>query len=85
MAPRVAITAAQARTALADDLPGTWQKLCAGDSAVLPLRAFDGSGFGRPFAAQIWREAESSEDDPALRILGPHGRLLDALCRAVHE
>jgi len=85
VAPRVAITAVEARTALGDDLGGTWQQLCAGASAVGPVATFDASGFGAPFAAPIWREAETAEDDPALRILGPHGRLLEALCRTVHE
>ena len=35
-------------------------------------------------AAQIWREAYTPEDDPALRILGPHGRLLDGVALEAH-
>ena len=74
-----AITATAARTALGDDVPTTWQRMCAGASAVAPLDVFAAR------AARIWTEPEASEDDPALRILGPHGRLLDDVARAAHE
>jgi len=77
MGERVAITAVALRVA---DLPTDTETV-----GLLPLEGFDASGFGDPLGAQIWRTPEEPEDDPALRILGPHGRLFDALARAVHE
>lgn len=84
MGLRVAVTAAALRSALADDPHAAWQRLVAGESALAPIEGFDASGFGAPQAAQIWKEPDGPEDDPALRILGPHGRILDAVARAAH-
>ncbi len=81
---RVAITAAAVRTALGDDADRVWRAIAAGESAVGPVQGFDASGFGDVQAAQIWTEPETAEDDPALRILGPHGRLLDAVAMEAH-
>ncbi len=82
---RVAITAAALRTALGNDAATVWRRIQAGESAVAPVKGFDASGFGEDVqAAQIWTEPETPEDDPALRILGPHGRLLDAVALEAH-
>jgi 3-oxoacyl-[acyl-carrier-protein] synthase II len=81
----VVITAAAVRTALGTDAETTWARLQAGESAVGPVQGFDARGFGDVRAAQIWREPEGPEDDPALRILGSHGRLLDEVAREVHD
>lgn len=83
--PRVAIVAAEARTALGSDLDATWAALLDGRSALAPVRGFDASGFGDPYAAQIWDEQAGAEDDPALRILGRHGQLLERVLVRVHE
>lgn len=69
MAERIAITASASRSG----------------GALAPLEGFDASGFGSPLGSQIWKAPEEPEDDPALRILGPHGRLFDALAREVHD
>lgn len=82
---RVAITAAEARTALGRDLDTTWKAVLDGASAVGPVQGFDASGFGNPHAAQIWSEPATSEDDPALRILGRHGQLLESVLLGVHD
>ncbi len=55
--PRSAILAADAWTALGDDLDHTWSALLDGRSAVAPVLGFDASGFGDPHAAQIWTDA----------------------------
>jgi len=85
MSDRVAIVAAAARTALGADLDATWAALLEGRSALAPLRGFDASGFGDPWAAQIWDEPAAPEDDPAMRILGRHGQLLEGVVTRVHE
>ena len=85
MSTRVAIIAAAARTALGPDLDGTWERLSAGESALAPLVGFDVSGYGDPWAAQIWTEPATPEDDPAMRILGRHGHLLEQVIADVHE
>ena len=51
--PRSAIVAADVFTALGRDLDETWSAILEGRSAVAPVRGFDASGFGRPYAAQI--------------------------------
>ncbi len=81
---RVAITAAAVRTALGSTPDEVWQAIQAGHSGIRPIVGFDASGFSVTEAAQIWREPDAPEDDPALRILGPHGRLLDAVCLEAH-
>lgn len=82
---RVAITAAAMRSALGNEAAVTWRRIESGESAVGPVQGFDASGFPESRAAQIWIEPETQEDDPALRILGAHGRLLDAVAREVHD
>lgn len=84
MPMRVAITAAAVRTALGDTAAEVSGAIAAGRSAVAPIRGFDASSFGDARAAQIWSEPETPEDDPALRILGPHGRLLHAVALEAH-
>ncbi len=84
MGMRIAITAAAVRTALGEDANEIRGRLDAGESALGPIVGFDASGFDGAQAAQIWREPETAEDDPALRILGPHGRLLDAVTIEAH-
>jgi 3-oxoacyl-(acyl-carrier-protein) synthase len=85
MSTRVAIVAAAARTALGADLDATWAALAAGRSALAPLQGFDASGFGDPWAAQLWTEPATPEEDPAMRILGRHGHLLERVVADVHE
>lgn len=85
MSSRVALVAAAARTALGPDLDRTWEAVAAGRSALAPLVGFDASGFGDPWAAQIWSEPATPEDDPAMRILGRHGHLLERVISDVHE
>lgn len=85
MALRVAVTAAALRSALADDPAEAWRRVRAEASALAPIQGFDASGFGDPKAAQLWTEPDAPEEDPALRILGSHGRILDAVARAAHE
>lgn len=85
MSARVAIVAAAARTALGEDLDRTWKALAAGRSALAPLRGFDAAGYGDPWAAQIWSEPATPEEDPAMRILGRHGHLLERVVADVHE
>lgn len=81
----VAITAAALRTALGDDAGLVCRRIRAGETALAPVQGFDASGFGEGIvAAQIWTQPETPEDDPALRILGPHGRLLDAIALQAH-
>ena len=84
MALRVALTAAACRTAHGDDLQAAWARVRTGDSALAPLEGFDAAAFGPVQGAQIWQEPEGPEDDPTLRILGPHGRILEAVAGAVH-
>jgi 3-oxoacyl-(acyl-carrier-protein) synthase len=78
------ITGLAVRSALGEDAEALWAAVQSGASALAPARGFDASGFGDPRVAQVWTEAESAEDDPALRILGSHGRLLDGVARAAH-
>ncbi|MDA1193645.1 MAG: beta-ketoacyl synthase N-terminal-like domain-containing protein [Planctomycetota bacterium] len=85
MALDVAVTATALRTALGDDPREVWQRVVSGATALAPIEGFDASGFGAPSAAQVWHEPEDAEDDPALRILGPHGRLFEAVSRAAHS
>jgi hypothetical protein len=42
-----------------------------------PLRGFDASGFGIERAVHFQVGADGPEDDPALRVLGHHGQLLE--------
>ncbi len=85
MALKIAITAHAVRTALGSDAATVWERVAAGTTAIAPVQGFDGSGFGKPKAAQIWTDADGPEEDPALRILGPHGRLLEAVARSTHD
>ena len=85
MSTRVAIVGAAARTALGEDLDRTWEAVQAGRSALAALTGFDASGYGDPWAAQIWSEPATPEEDPAMRILGRHGHLLGRVIAAVHE
>ena len=82
---RIAVTAAALRSALGDDPREVWKRLEADETALAPIEGFDASGFGDPKAAQLWTEPEGIEDDPALRILGSHGRILDAAARSAHD
>lgn len=82
---RAAVTAAALRCALGDTPSGVWQAVCADETALAPIEGFDASGFGDPKAGQLWTEPDAAEDDPALRILGSHGRILDAVARQAHE
>jgi len=81
---RIAITAATVRTALGDDAATVAADLAAGQSAIAPIEGFDATGFTATHGAQIWREAETPEDDPTLRLLGPHGRVLHAVASQAH-
>ena len=82
---RVAVTAAALRCALGSEPASVFADILADKTALAPIASFDASGFGDPKAAQLWTEPEVAEDDPALRILGSHGRILDAVARSVHE
>ncbi len=82
---RVAVTAAALRCALGDAPGDVWRRIQAGESALAPITTFDASGFGDPKAAALWTTPDGPEDDPALRILGSHGRILDAVAREAHE
>ena len=79
MGERIAITAMARR--MADPLARTNET----QERIDALQGFDAAGFGSPKGAQIWKTPEEAEDDPALRILGHHGRLFDTLAREVHE
>jgi 3-oxoacyl-(acyl-carrier-protein) synthase len=85
MALRVALTAAALRTSGGEDPALLWKRLQEGESLLAPLEGFDASGFGALLGAQIWTDEESPEDDPTMRILGPHGALLESVARAVYE
>ncbi len=85
MTSRIAIVAADVRTALGSNLDDAWAALLDGRSALAPVCGFDASGFGDPYAAQIWDEQATPEDDPALRILGRHGQLLERVLVRVHD
>lgn len=78
MGERIAITARAHRMAKPVSGANETQR------RVEALQGFDATGFGSPVGAQIWKTPEEAEDDPALRILGHHGRLFDALARDVH-
>lgn len=80
----VAITATASRCALGDTDQAIDEAMAAGRSAVAPVRGFDASGFGDVQAAQLWTDAEGDEDDPQLRILGPHGRILEHVVREAY-
>lgn len=83
MSGAVAVTAAAARTALGESLAATRAALAAGRGALAPPP--DAAGAPGARAARLGLDDPQAEDDPALRILGPHGRLLEPLARAVHD
>lgn len=85
MAGRVSVLAAEVRTALGDDLETTWHALQAGRSGIRPIAGFDASGFASSDVAQVFAEGVAPEDDPALRILGAHGRLLERVTARAHD
>ncbi|MDJ0973225.1 MAG: beta-ketoacyl synthase N-terminal-like domain-containing protein [Planctomycetota bacterium] len=80
----VGIAAYASRCALGNDDQQIDQALADGESAIGPLRGFDASAFGDTVAAQIWTEEDVDEDDPAIRILGPHGRILEHVVRRAY-
>ena len=82
---RVAVTAAALRCALGETPAQAWSRVRAGESGLAPITTFDASGFGDPKAAVLWTSPDGPEDDPALRILGSHGRILDAVAREAHD
>jgi 3-oxoacyl-(acyl-carrier-protein) synthase len=66
------------------DLRGTWNASKTFEPALAPPRGFDASGFEGLRAAQIAPRSDDGEDDPAERILGQHGRVLDVCARNAH-
>ncbi len=79
MSVAIAIEAVAARTALGADLDATCAALASGETAVSPVRGFDASAFGAADAAELPDDAAGPEDDPTLRILGPHGQWLESV------
>jgi 3-oxoacyl-(acyl-carrier-protein) synthase len=78
----VVATAASGRSALGT-LRESAAALARGETALAPADG-DAAPLARAPIARLWADGEAPEDDPALRILGAHGRLLEALAREAH-
>jgi 3-oxoacyl-(acyl-carrier-protein) synthase len=82
---RVAIVGRAATTALGDDLAATWEAFRSGRSALAPWPSGVGWDARPPRCARLDDDRPLGEDDATRRVLGPHGRWLERVTRAVHD